>query len=307
MAPVTSVRMGGEPTLARLRCGRGAPPHLRARAGRRAGAGRLVGRDPGAARDPRPVRRRDRRRGLGADAVQPRAGAGRGARRVPRPRSRLPTSSARAGLVVFAAASLGCALAPASRCCCRPRRAGVGGAAAVCAALELLPAQLGSERRAAAVWAAAGALRRRRRARPSAAALTEAITWEAIFLVQVPLALAGAGAAAAPGDATPGQAPAGRPHIAANVALGLLSAALTAALFLVVLLLINGWGHTPAGRRGRRHGDAAGLAGRLPAAAATGARPGAGGMRRDPGRRRTAARWRCCPAPTGGGWWPRRS
>jgi len=41
------------------------------------------------------------------------------------------------------------------------------------------------------------------------------------------------------------QAPAGRPHIAANVALGLLSASLTAALFLVVLLLINGWGHSP--------------------------------------------------------------
>jgi len=40
-------------------------------------------------------------------------------------------------------------------------------------------------------------------------------------------------------------APAGRPALAANVSLALLSAALTAALFLVVLLLINGWGHSP--------------------------------------------------------------
>jgi hypothetical protein len=39
--------------------------------------------------------------------------------------------------------------------------------------------------------------------------------------------------------------PPGRPALAANAALGLLSAALTAALFLVVLLLINGWGHSP--------------------------------------------------------------
>ena len=38
--------------------------------------------------------------------------------------------------------------------------------------------------------------------------------------------------------------PAHRPSIAANLALALLSAALTAALFLVVLLLINGWGHS---------------------------------------------------------------
>jgi hypothetical protein len=38
-----------------------------------------------------------------------------------------------------------------------------------------------------------------------------------------------------------------RPSISANLALALLSAALTAALFLVVLLLINGWGLTPLG------------------------------------------------------------
>ena len=39
--------------------------------------------------------------------------------------------------------------------------------------------------------------------------------------------------------------PAGRPHLSANLALGLVSAALAAALFLVVLLLIEGWRLTP--------------------------------------------------------------
>ena len=38
---------------------------------------------------------------------------------------------------------------------------------------------------------------------------------------------------------------AGRPHLAANAALALISAALAAALFLVVLLLIEGWRLTP--------------------------------------------------------------
>jgi hypothetical protein len=40
---------------------------------------------------------------------------------------------------------------------------------------------------------------------------------------------------------------AGRPHLPANLALGLISAALAAALFLVVLLLIEGWRLTPIG------------------------------------------------------------
>ena len=40
--------------------------------------------------------------------------------------------------------------------------------------------------------------------------------------------------------------PADRPHVAANVALALISAALTAALFLLVLLLVEGWRRSPA-------------------------------------------------------------
>jgi predicted MFS family arabinose efflux permease len=152
------------------------------------------------------------------------------------------------GLLVFAGASLVCGLADeiglliAARCV-----QALGGAVAVCAALELLPAVCGSERRAALSWAAAGA---------AGAALgpgiggllTELISWQSIFFVQLPVAIAVAAIVI----------PAGReravttrwpwllrPHIAANAALALISAALAAALFLVVLLLIEGWRLTP--------------------------------------------------------------
>ena len=60
-------------------------------------------------------------------------------------------------MVLFGASSLACGLAGAiglllaARC-----TQAVGGAAAVCASLELLPAVVGAERRAATVWAAPG-------------------------------------------------------------------------------------------------------------------------------------------------------
>jgi MFS family permease len=154
-----------------------------------------------------------------------------------------------AGLTTFAAASLVCGLAPsieallAARCL-----QALGAAAAVCSALELMPAVYASERRAARSWAAAGAIGAA--LGPGAGGLlTELISWESIFLVQVPAALALAfpllGAARAEsGRYGAGERP-GRPHLAANAALALVSAALAAALFLVVLLLIEGWRLTP--------------------------------------------------------------
>jgi hypothetical protein len=78
------------------------------------------------------------------------------------------------------------------------------------------------------------------------------VSWQSIFLVQVPVAVAVAVpiAAIAAGEGRPGTVAgevraAGRPHLAANIALGLVSAALAAALFLIVLLLIDGWRHSP--------------------------------------------------------------
>lgn len=148
-----------------------------------------------------------------------------------------------AGIAVFAAASLWCALAPslgallAARCV-----QALGGALTVTAALELLPGLLGSEAAAARRWAAAGALGTA--VGPAAGGLlTQLISWEAIFVAQVPVVAAAAAVAGLRPVRT--AAPAGRPHLAANAALVLVSAALTAALFLVVLLMINGWGLEP--------------------------------------------------------------
>src|SRR5436309_8740038 len=70
-----------------------------------------------------------------------------------------PGRAAVVGLAAFTAGSLACGLAPglatliAARCL-----QAIGGAAAVTAALELMPSAVGSERRAAAVWASAGAV-----------------------------------------------------------------------------------------------------------------------------------------------------
>ena len=166
-----------------------------------------------------------------------------------------PARVALAGVVLFGAASLVCGLAGrielliAARCV-----QAVGGAAAVCASLELLPSVVGGESRAATAWAAAGAV--------GAALgpglgglLTELISWQSIFLFQVPVAAAVAVTLAprAAAEASAGGAEvvasevraAGRPRRAANLALALISAALAAALFLIVLLLIEGWRLTP--------------------------------------------------------------
>jgi predicted MFS family arabinose efflux permease len=147
------------------------------------------------------------------------------------------------GLAVFAVASLFCALAPSFEVLLLSRGVqAIGGAMAVTAALEILPVTTGSERRAAVIWATAGAL--------GAAfgpalggLLTQLISWEAIFFIQVPAILLALPTLRV--RTHPVHAPAGRPHVAANLALILLSAGLTAALFLIVLLLIEGWQMEP--------------------------------------------------------------
>ena len=164
-----------------------------------------------------------------------------------------PARTAAVGLAVFAGAGLACGLSTelgtliAARCV-----QALGGAAAVTAVLELLPATVGSERRATVVWAMAGATGAA--VGPAIGGLlTDLISWQSIFFVQVPVAIAAALpilAVARHEAATAIQSElrdTGRPHVLANVALALVSAAIAAALFLLVLLLIEGWGLSPIG------------------------------------------------------------
>ena len=165
-----------------------------------------------------------------------------------------PGRAAAVGLAIFAGAGLACGVSDQLSTLLVARAVqAVGGALAVTAALELLPATVGSERRATAVWATAGA---------TGAALgpalggilTQLVSWQSIFLLQVPVALV----AAVPILAVARHemstrvierevSRTGRPHLWANVALAMVSASIAAALFLLVLLLIEGWRLSPIG------------------------------------------------------------
>jgi MFS family permease len=158
---------------------------------------------------------------------------------------RRPRGAFAAGAVVFAGASLACGVAPAFEVLVSARCVqAAGGALIVTAALDLLSETTGSEARAARTWVAAGVLGAA--LGPAAGGiLTQALGWESIFLAQVPLALAVLLAVRGL-TARPLPTPAGRPHLSANAALLLLSGGLVAALFLLVLMLVDGWGMTPA-------------------------------------------------------------
>ena len=156
---------------------------------------------------------------------------------------RRPVPAFAIGTLVFAAASLACGLAPSfgvlvgARCV-----QAVGGALLVCAALDLLS----EESAAAPTHARCGRGHRpassARRSGPAVGGiLTETLGWESIFLVQAPLALVtllGVLAAARTAARRAGRDGRTSP---ANLALLLVSGALTAALFLLVLLLVDGW------------------------------------------------------------------
>ena len=156
---------------------------------------------------------------------------------------RAPARTWALGLVAFGAASLACALSPsiaaliAARCV-----QALGGAAVIAGAIELLARATGSHSAAAARWGTAG-LAGLALGPAIGGLLTDLLSWESIFLLQVPVSLA-AVAARAPQDAPePGaDAPVDpRPE----AALALLSAGLTGALFLLVVMLTEGWLFTP--------------------------------------------------------------
>ncbi|GAB2770863.1 hypothetical protein GCM10027020_24860 [Nocardioides salsibiostraticola] len=151
------------------------------------------------------------------------------------------------GIAVFAAASAWCAVAGsidvliAARCI-----QALGGALALVGSLELMVDQWG-ERRGVGAWVAAGVVGTA--VGPVAGGLlTQAISWQAIFVVQVPFAALAVPAALTLGavHATGLARDRHRPAFRANLTLALLSAALTAALFLLVLLLVQGWSRSPA-------------------------------------------------------------
>ena len=156
---------------------------------------------------------------------------------------------AAAGISLFALASLACGLSDSFGLLLFFRGfQALGGAGALVGAFSLLDGgRPGPGRRlwfAASIFGAAigPAL---------GGALTEAFDWRAIFLAQVPLIAPGAAVAIAvaraeravgAADEDPAATPlARRPAIA----LALLSAALTAVIFLVVLLLVAGWSIEP--------------------------------------------------------------
>jgi MFS family permease len=149
------------------------------------------------------------------------------------------------GIAVFALSSAWCALAGSieglvvARCV-----QALGGALALVGCLELLVADRG-ERRGVAAWVTAGVVGTA--TGPVAGGLlTDAFSWQAIFVVQVPFAVLAVPAALAVAVGPEPVADRHRPAVRPNLTLALLSAALTAALFLLVLLLVEGWQRSPA-------------------------------------------------------------
>ncbi|MEY9930817.1 MFS family permease [Catenulispora sp. GP43] len=154
-----------------------------------------------------------------------------------------------AGIAVFAGASALCAVAGSLDVLIIARSVqAVGGAFAVIGSLQLLVEEL-AERRGTAWWIAAGVFGTA--VGPVAGGLlTDAFSWRSIFIVQVPIAVLAVPAALSKrrrkGQSLAEEVPRHRVRIRPNIALALLSAALTAALFLFVLLLVDGWRRSPA-------------------------------------------------------------
>jgi MFS family permease len=152
------------------------------------------------------------------------------------------------GMALFALASLACGAASSLELLLVLRAVqALGGAATLVACFELLDG--GSGRPGRALWVSASVFGTA--VGPAlGGALTEAFDWQAIFLAQAPIAAAGALAAWTSSEAPivrtpPPVPPSARAPIAPTLALALVSAALTAVIFLVVLLLVAGWSTEP--------------------------------------------------------------
>jgi Major Facilitator Superfamily len=154
-----------------------------------------------------------------------------------------------AGLTLFFAASIGCGVSNSLGLLLVLRGLqALGGAGGLIAAFELLDAgRPGAGRR---MWVAASVFGIA--VGPAlGGALTQAFSWRAIFLAQAPIVLPGLLVALQVARVEPVPAaperdrPSSRLPLRPAIALALLSAALTAVIFLVVLLLVSGWSIEP--------------------------------------------------------------
>ncbi len=156
-----------------------------------------------------------------------------------------PSGLTAMGIAVFAVSSAACAAADSIELLIIARCVqAIGGALALVGCMVLLVHRRG-EHRGLSTWITAGVFGTA--AGPVVGGLlTDAISWQAIFVVQVPfaaLAVPAALAVRADRHVVPDRH---RPAIRSNLTQAFLSAALTAALFLLVLLLVEGWKHSPA-------------------------------------------------------------
>lgn len=157
-----------------------------------------------------------------------------------------------AGLALFALASVVCGASGSLGVLLAARAVqAVGGAAALVAAFALLEPGGAAGERGRRLWLGAAVLAAA--VGPAlGGALTEALSWRAIFYTQAPVAAVAALAALAEPARPAVTEPGGRAEFTADglrpgraIALALVSAALTAVLFLLVLLLVAGWDVTP--------------------------------------------------------------
>ncbi len=150
-----------------------------------------------------------------------------------------PQRLMRGGLLVFAVASSACAAAPNLTALIVARGfQGLGGAALLVGAFAVVRSL--APTRGLALLAGAGAIGAA--LGPAAGGvLTQTLDWRAIFVVQVPVAVAAVFAVRR------AEWPAaGRASVRSSVSLAFVSGALVGALFLVVVLLIDVWGLQPA-------------------------------------------------------------
>jgi predicted MFS family arabinose efflux permease len=157
------------------------------------------------------------------------------------------------GLLLFAGASLGCAAAHSLPGLLSMRALqGLGAASLLMLAFDVLAAEREGLRSRRWLWTVTAVLGTA--AGPALGGLlAQAFGWRAIFIAQVPVALAASLAVLARHErfaAEPAPVPAAplthaRHRPVPMIALALTAAALSAVLFLLVLLLVSGWGFSP--------------------------------------------------------------